>query len=72
MKIVPGTPEGRTPLWLEPDPYYGPKDQSQDIRGREMEKKYLGGNLSRYDKLRFEEFKKKGPATNEQDLKAAK
>ena len=54
MKIIPGTPKDRTPLWLEPDPYYGPKDQSQDVRGREMEMKYTGGNLSRYHKLQFE------------------
>jgi hypothetical protein len=45
-------------MWLEPNPYYGPKDQSQDIRGREMELKYVGHNLSRYDKLGWEKYKK--------------
>ena len=58
MKIVPGTPEGQIPLWLEPNPLYGPKDQSQDIRGREMEMKYTGSNLSRYNKLQFDREKK--------------
>jgi hypothetical protein len=58
MKIIPGTPKDRNPLWFEPDPYYGPKDQSQDVRGREMEMKYTGGNLSRYHKLQFEKEKK--------------
>lgn len=43
---------------MEPDPYYGPKDQSQDVRGREMEMKYTGANLSRYNKLQFEKEKK--------------
>jgi hypothetical protein len=59
VKVVPGTPEGRTPLWLEPNPFYGPKDQSQDVGGREMEMKYTGMNISRYDKLPFEAAKKK-------------
>jgi hypothetical protein len=58
MKIIPGAPQGSTPLWLEPTPYYGPKDKSQDIRGLEMEKKYTGTNLRRYDKLPFEQTKK--------------
>jgi hypothetical protein len=72
MKYVPGTPENQTPLWLEPDPYYGPKDQAQDIRGREMEKKYTGTNLSRYDKLQFERQKKKMIANRDEALKAFK
>jgi hypothetical protein len=59
LKIVPGTPEGQIPLWLEPNPFYGPKDQSQDIRGREMEMKYTGSNLSRYNKLQFDREKQK-------------
>jgi len=43
---------------LEPNPFYGPKDQAQDVRGREMEKKYTGRNLSRYDKHQFDQQKK--------------
>jgi len=50
MKIIPGSPR-ELPIWLEPDPIYGPKDQAQDIRGREMEMKYTGMNLSRFDKI---------------------
>ena len=65
MKVVPGTPEGRTPLWLEPDPIYGPKDQAQDLRGKEMELKYTGTNLSRYAKGQFEKAKKSGGETKE-------
>ena len=74
MKTIPGTPDGQTPLWLEPDPYHGPKDQSQDIRGRKMEMKYTGRNLSRYDKLGFEKFKKEVDAKlkEESKLKAEK
>lgn len=53
---------------MEPNPIYGPKDQSQDERGREMEKKYTGGNLVRYDKLQFEAIKKKAKS----DLKQLK
>jgi hypothetical protein len=45
-------------MWIEPDPYYGPKDQSQDVRGREMEKKYTGGNVSRWDKIKKDESRK--------------
>jgi hypothetical protein len=45
-------------MWLEPDPYYGPKDQSQDVRGREMEKKYTGANLSRWDKFKIEDARR--------------
>jgi hypothetical protein len=70
MKIIPGAPEGRTPLWLEPTPYYGPKDQSQDIRGLEMEKKYTGSNLRRYDKLPFEQAKKEVDKKQHDALKA--
>lgn len=57
MKIIPGT-EGQSPIWLKPDPIYGPKDQSQDPRGMEMELKYTGHNLSRTDRFAFEKFKK--------------
>jgi hypothetical protein len=54
-------------MWNEPDPYYGPKDQAQDVRGREMEKKYTGKNLSRHDKLRFEAAKKKAIASRNEE-----
>lgn len=46
-------------MWLEPDPIYGPKDQAQDTRGKEMELKYTGRNLSRADKSAIEALKKK-------------
>jgi len=58
VKVIPGAPAGSTPVWLEPNPYYGPKDKSQDIRGLEMEKKYTGTNLRPFDKLPFEQRKK--------------
>lgn len=72
MKVVPGTPEGRTPMWLEPNPFYGPKEKSQDMAGREMEMKYTGRNISRYDKLPFEAAKKKQEAERQEHLKALK
>ena len=56
MKRIPGA-EG-IPIWLNPDPYYGPKDQAQDIRGKEMELKYLGVNLQRLDKSTIEQLQK--------------
>lgn len=56
MKRIPGA-EG-LPIWLNPDPYYGPKDQAQDIRGKEMEMKYLGVNLQRLDKSTVEQVQK--------------
>jgi hypothetical protein len=56
MKRIPGA-EG-LPIWLNPDPYYGPKDQAQDIRGKEMEMKYLGVNLHRLDKSTVEQVQK--------------
>jgi len=65
LKVVPETPEGRTPLWLEPDPIYAPKDQSQDLKGKEMELKYTGTNLSRYSKVQFEKVKKTAGETKE-------
>jgi len=52
LKSVPGTPADRLPLWLDPDPYYGPKDPSQDLAGLAMEKKYYGDNLGRHDKVK--------------------
>ena len=56
MKRIPGS-EG-IPVWLNPDPYYGPKDQAQDIRGKEMELKYLGVNLQRLHKPTIEQVQK--------------
>jgi hypothetical protein len=54
IKRIPGA-DG-IPIWLNPDPYYGPKDQAQDIRGKEMEMKYLGVNLQRLDKSAVEQL----------------
>ena len=56
MKRIPGA-EG-IPIWMRPDPYYGPKDQAQDIRGKEMELKYVGVNLRRLDKFMMEQIQK--------------
>jgi len=56
IKRIPGA-EG-IPVWLNPDPYYGPKDQAQDIRGKEMELKYLGVNLQRLDKSAVDQLQK--------------
>jgi len=70
MKIVPGTPEGRTPLWLDPNAYYGPKEKSQDIRGLEMEKKYTGTNLRPYEKLNFDQAKKQVDKKHSDAVKA--
>jgi len=66
-KFVPGTPEGKTPLWLEPDPIYGPKDQAQDPRGQEMELKYTGRILTRGDKSAMEAIKKKRWTENKEE-----
>ena len=54
MKVVPGQAAGRKDLWQDADPYYGPKDQAQDIRGLEMEKKYTGMNLEKFEQKRFD------------------
>ena len=70
--MVPGTPEGQTPMWLEPNPFYGPKDQSQDLAGREMEMKYTGMNISRYDKLPFESAKAKQETERQSALRSLK
>jgi hypothetical protein len=72
VKVVPGTPDGQTPMWLEPNPFYGPKDKSQDFAGREMEMKYTGKNISRHDKLPFEAAKKKQEAERQSTLKSLK
>jgi hypothetical protein len=57
-------------MWLEPDPIYGPKDQAQDARGKEMELKYTGRNLSRGDKSAIEALKKKRLTEKLKDEKA--
>ena len=70
MKTIPGEPADRPrPIWMEPDPYYGPKDQSQDITGREMEKKYTGRNLSRFDGPALRRAEKEEKAKLEQAMK---
>jgi hypothetical protein len=65
MKRIPGA-DG-IPIWLNPDPYYGPKDQAQDIRGKEMEMKYLGVNLQRLDKSAVEQLQTQIAATIKQE-----
>jgi len=70
LKVVPGTPEGRTPLWLDPDPVYAPKDQSQDLKGKEMELKYTATNLSRFAKVQLEKVKKNAAETKEERQKS--
>jgi hypothetical protein len=52
---------------LEADPIYGPKDQAQDPRGKEMELKYTGRNLSRGDKSAIEAIKKKQLAEKKEE-----
>jgi hypothetical protein len=54
LKVVPGQAAGRKDLWHDADPYYGPKDQAQDIRGLEMEKKYTGMNLEKNEQKGFD------------------
>jgi hypothetical protein len=34
---------------LDPNPYYGPKEKNQDIKGLEMEKKYTDTNLRQHE-----------------------
>jgi hypothetical protein len=65
IKRIPGA-DG-IPIWLNPDPYYGPKDQAQDIRGKEMELKYLGVNLQRLDKSAVEQLQKQIAAAIKQE-----
>jgi hypothetical protein len=64
-KIVPGAPLEELPIWLNPNPYYGPKDQAQDVPGREMEKKYTGENLTRFHGYAFKKAMKEARVARE-------